>query len=437
MAYFDNLEQCISRHGLRDKPHLIYNIDEKGISVEHKPPYIVASADYCAQAVTSGKGKTVTIIGAGSASGMAIPPYFIFPGKRMNADLLKGASPGACGTVSETGWSNTEVFRQYLTEHFLKFVPERTNNKVLLLLDGHRSHIALDIADWAKSNNIVLFILPAHTSHLLQPLDVACYGPFQRMYYAQCHKVIRQTSAAITKYNLCEIASKVYSKALCSENLQAAFKKTGIYPADRNAIPKQAMLPAEVFSYSEPDSDDTESTVEGGIFVGNEISDIFEKAEQKLKAVKNEKTNKPRRTVSKLVSGKELTSDSVIRSIEQHENEQKKATKKPKKPVKEIPLMVKSSLLSSPKPGPSHINLALDSSASSTDGSDSEEEKCCHCGLFQPKELSNCVSLTFVKWAQCDGLHCKHWTHLIYCTPTRVIRRGDKFLCPHCKDVEE
>lgn len=135
----------------------------------------------------------------------------------MNADLLKGASPGASGTVSETGWSNTEVFRQYLTEHFLNFVPERTN-KILLLLDGHQSHIALDIADWAESNNIVLFILPAHTSRLLQPLDVACYGPFQRMYYAQCHKGIRRTSAAITKYNLCEIASKVYSKALCSEN---------------------------------------------------------------------------------------------------------------------------------------------------------------------------------------------------------------------------
>jgi len=69
-----------------------------------------------------------------------------------------------------------------LTEHFLKFVPEKTNNKILLLLDGYRSHIAMDIADWVKSNNIVLFILPAHTSHLLQPVDVACYGPFQRMY---------------------------------------------------------------------------------------------------------------------------------------------------------------------------------------------------------------------------------------------------------------
>jgi len=116
------------------------------------------------------------------------------------------------------------------------------------------------------------------------------------------------------------------TKALCSENLQVAFKKTGIYPADKNAIPKQSMLPSEVFSASdrEPDSDDTESTVESGKLVRNEINDIFEKAELKLKAVKCEKTSKPRRTVSRLVSGKEFTSDPVIRSFEQHEHEQKR-----------------------------------------------------------------------------------------------------------------
>ena len=201
MSYFDSLEQCLRKHDLLDKPHLVYNIDEKGVSVEHKPPFIVAASAYQAQAVTSGKGQTVTIIGAGSASGAAVPPYFVFKGKRMNTDLLQGASPGTSGTISETGWSNLDVFHTYLTNHFIKFVPGR-DHPLLLLLDGHRSHTSLILADWAKKNIIVMFILPAHTSHLLQPLDVACYGPFQRTYHAQCHRIIRETSAAITKYNI-------------------------------------------------------------------------------------------------------------------------------------------------------------------------------------------------------------------------------------------
>ena len=46
MSYFDNLEHCLRKHNLTNKPHLIYNIDEKGVSIEHRPPYIVACTFY-------------------------------------------------------------------------------------------------------------------------------------------------------------------------------------------------------------------------------------------------------------------------------------------------------------------------------------------------------------------------------------------------------
>ena len=464
MSYFDNLEKCLRKHDLLNKPHLIYNIDEKGVSIEHKPPFIVAGSGHPTQAVTSGKGKTVTIIGAGSASGAAVPAYFVFPGKRMNFDLLKGATPGASGTVSDNGWSNLAVFHRYLTEHFIQFVPGR-GSSLLLLLDGHKSHVSLTLADWAKKNNIVMFILPAHTSHILQPLDVACYGPFQRMYYAQCHKVMRQVSATITKYNICDIACKVYSKALSSENLQSGFMRTGIFPTDRTVVPKHSMIPSQVF-----ESDDiscsqcSESTVEGGI-VGDtdDRLNIFVEREKDLRSVKVEgcKAKKQRNTVSKYVSGKEFTSEEVMSAVQQHENRQKNATKKinPSKNGKEkVKGNVKSTVKSkgkenvkrnihsktsksSPLPGPPHINLALDSSSSSDEMESEDSDVCCVCGLFQPKELANCVSLTFVKWAACDGkengVPCQHWTHLQFCSPVRFIRRGDTFLCLHCKSNEE
>ena len=109
--YFENLQACIEKYALTDKPHLIFNVDEKGISINHKPPNVIASVGICPQSVTSGKGKTVTILGCGSASGVAIPSFFVFPGKRMNSDLLHGSTPGAAATLSETGWSNSEVFR--------------------------------------------------------------------------------------------------------------------------------------------------------------------------------------------------------------------------------------------------------------------------------------------------------------------------------------
>jgi hypothetical protein len=56
------------------------------------------------------------------------------------------------------------------------------------------------------------------------------------------------------------------------------------------------------------------------------------------------------------------------------------------------------------------------------------DEKCCVCKLFTPKEIRESPCLIFTKWLQCD--QCKHWVHLIYSTKKRVIKKGDVFLCP-------
>lgn len=50
-------------------------------STEHKPPKIIAGKHCKAQAVKSGKGKTVTVIGAANAVGQSVPSFFVFPGK--------------------------------------------------------------------------------------------------------------------------------------------------------------------------------------------------------------------------------------------------------------------------------------------------------------------------------------------------------------------
>ena len=78
-----------------------------------------------------------------------------------------------------------------------------------------------------------------------------------------------------------------------------------------------------------------------------------------------------------------------------------------------------SNVLSSPRPGPSHIYIS-----DSSDFTDDEDDGtlCCVCNLWTPKEIRNSVSLLFTKWAECHG--CGHWTHLIYCTEQRVVRMG-------------
>jgi hypothetical protein len=49
----------------------------------------------------------------------------------------------------------------------------------LLVLDGHNSHITLDVVHEAKRAGLDLITLPSHTSHALQPLDVCIFKPFK------------------------------------------------------------------------------------------------------------------------------------------------------------------------------------------------------------------------------------------------------------------
>ena len=92
-SYFVELERVIKKYNLQDKPHLIFNVDEKGITQNNSPPHIVSGIDYHPQSVISGKSQMTTILGCGSASGVAIPPFFIFAGKTLMPELMEGASP--------------------------------------------------------------------------------------------------------------------------------------------------------------------------------------------------------------------------------------------------------------------------------------------------------------------------------------------------------
>ncbi|CAG2249442.1 unnamed protein product [Mytilus edulis] len=163
-------------------------------------------------------------------------------------------------------WFDNKCFETrkifHKAHHFLKYIPGRNNDNVLLLLDGHKSHVAVDIIEWAQEHHIIIHVLPAHTSHILQPLDVGCYGPLQRIYDNECHKTIRKNSSVITKYNICELACKAYQKALCPENLQSAFRKTGIYPLDKTVINQDQLKPSEVFTRNEECKETTETTDE-------------------------------------------------------------------------------------------------------------------------------------------------------------------------------
>lgn len=433
-SYFSRLKSILEQNGLMDRPELIYNVDEKGVQTEHSPPYVVC-AGRSTPAITSSRSSTTTILACGNAIGSQLPPYFIFKGQRMRSELLEGSSPGTHGTVTDSGWSNSTVFLEYLENHFLKFI-QRPNSEtpVILIYDGHRSHVNLQVINWAKANNVILMVLPAHTSHVLQPLDVGCFGPLQRIYNSECQKFLRNNPASkITRYNICSLVCPAYASALSVVNLRSAFKRSGIYPFNPAVITDLQLAPSK--AYTAPQSECTSSDApqpgcskdQSTKSVVSQPVDFIRQAETVIHKKQEFEHTRKNRSISKIVSGRSITALEVEKEIVEHQTSMKsKYTKHNKRSASEHSTTTNKH----PK-----VRVVESSDSDDSDSDIPDDEKCCVCKLFQPKELKNCVSLVFTSWAQCDFQSCKHWTHLKYCCKETVVRTHDVFICP-CHNTE-
>ena len=94
-SYFDLLEDTLTENNLLSSPGQIYNVDETGIPLDHRPPKIVTKrGSKKVMCRTSGNKSQITVIGCVSATGQSLPPFVIFDTKRLNMDWTKGEIPG-------------------------------------------------------------------------------------------------------------------------------------------------------------------------------------------------------------------------------------------------------------------------------------------------------------------------------------------------------
>lgn len=61
----------------------------------------------------------------------------------------------------------------------LRISTNKPNQTVILLFDGHCSHISLHILNLAIEKNIVLVKFPSHLTDRLQPLEKCVFGPLK------------------------------------------------------------------------------------------------------------------------------------------------------------------------------------------------------------------------------------------------------------------
>lgn len=91
--------------------------------------------------------------------------------------MFKNENIQTAYAVSEKGWMQTSIFEKYLKS---VFVPSLGSVRpVLLIYDGHVSHVDLNVIQYAASEGITILKLPPHSSDVLQPLDCSTMKPLK------------------------------------------------------------------------------------------------------------------------------------------------------------------------------------------------------------------------------------------------------------------
>lgn len=181
----------------------------------------------------------------------------IFPRVRIPDSLKQGAPPGTQFAASPKGWINQDIFCHWL-DFFIQNVPSA--RPILLIYDGHASHLSIEVIEKARAHYIHLLCLPSHCTHILQPLDVSVMSSLKCHFRKACKDFMsKNPGRVITEADLAGLVGKAWPLALTPSNLIAGFTKTGTYPLNPGRITDKQKAPSAVYCDEKEDSQSVSS----------------------------------------------------------------------------------------------------------------------------------------------------------------------------------
>lgn len=230
------------------------------------------------------------------------------------------------------------------------------------------------------------------------------------------------------------------------ENLTSAFRKTGIHPINKDMIPDSDIASSLIYnqhdvthlssshpptvSSAEPHSqnEEPEDSENSTFFASRTITSVIQRPEKIFfpPFLSGNLTKKTNINILKSIDAKQQKKVPVSRAAAESIKPAKRLKKKSRKKkaqarresIEKVDQFRSCQRMSGQKQA---METALQ-----------RKKNAVFCHDWQTKELQNSTSVVFVKWGKCD--FCDHWTHLQYCTPVRLLRRGDTFKCPHCEN---
>jgi hypothetical protein len=239
-TFYRNLKDLYDKH--RYEPSNIWNADESGCQAGRNGVgrALAKVGTRNVRQVMPNEQEHVTMLTCINGDGEYIPNLYIFKGKQRKDEYVSLCEAGAIYAMQDKAWVTGYIFFKWL-DHFLRHLHLRggisQTNRHLLILDGHGSHVTLDVIKKAREHGLDLLTLPSHTSHALQPLDVSIFKPFKTAFKVYRDMWVTNNKGMRTrKTTLAQWISKSLKAALTPQNIQSGFRATGIWPYDNKKM---------------------------------------------------------------------------------------------------------------------------------------------------------------------------------------------------------
>ena len=209
----------------------IYNADEVGIQIaDWKVGLFSSRASVRRNLVGDGH---LTALLTSNAAGDVWPPFFIFPGSELSCVPGGSLENNAYASFNESAYMDEVLFQQWLSLFLKDILPTRTRygiiHPVLLIVDGHSSHINPTTSLTAACHDVILLCLPSHMTHLLQPNDCALNKTMKDNLQAMVTSLV-ESQEEVSSGELAHMTAESLKSPNISRSIIHSFRHTGICP---------------------------------------------------------------------------------------------------------------------------------------------------------------------------------------------------------------
>ncbi|XP_053298310.1 uncharacterized protein LOC128457575 isoform X5 [Pleuronectes platessa] len=269
--FFHLLGTVIDAHGLGDKPLQIFNCSETGFQLGRKRVLVPKPASLGCRPVL-GLRDHISVLACFSAAGEDIPPFIVYSKAYPGGVCYKTQGPpNALYGWSGSGCINSDLFKKWFLKHFLLHAPKQ--RPLLLIFDGHKSPVNLEVVEAARKEDVVLLCLPSHCSHILQPLNAGLFVLLRQRFAALLGEgCATDTHFAISKKEFSGVFKGTYQLAKEEEGariVKEGFSKCGIYPLNHFVVTEGHLMPSHSMGEA---ADPSFAASAQGVHTGGELT---------------------------------------------------------------------------------------------------------------------------------------------------------------------